>query len=179
MSLIKVFFLHFQLISILYKYARENLALVNIYIKDPAVTQIKRDQRVPMIWFIANVGGILGLTMGCSLVTIFEILHHVALMFFRTGKRSLSTLNRTVIRRERIRKRRQSNTNIQLARSAVPCSSEGGTADPLVSAKMNGHCSKGAESNDTKTMKTMISQVGENHKGVQTAKSSTRKRHKV
>ena len=39
------------------RYARENLALVNVYIKDPAVTQIKRDQKVPLIWFVANVGG--------------------------------------------------------------------------------------------------------------------------
>ena len=53
----------------MYKYAKENLALVNIYIKDPAVTQIKREQKIPLIWFVANVGGILGLTMGCSLVT--------------------------------------------------------------------------------------------------------------
>ena len=42
-----------------YRYARENLALVNVYIKDPAVTQIKRDQKVPLIWFVASVGGIL------------------------------------------------------------------------------------------------------------------------
>jgi hypothetical protein len=27
-------------------------------------------QKIPVIWFVANVGGILGLTMGCSLVTI-------------------------------------------------------------------------------------------------------------
>ena len=40
-----------------FRYARENLALVNVYIKDPAVTQIKRDQKVPLIWFVANVGG--------------------------------------------------------------------------------------------------------------------------
>ena len=53
----------------MYKYAKENLALVNIYIKDPAVTQIKREQKIPLIRFVANVGGILGLTMGCSLVT--------------------------------------------------------------------------------------------------------------
>ena len=53
----------------MYRYAKENLALVNIYIKDPAVTQIKREQKIPLIWFVANVGGILGLTMGCSLVT--------------------------------------------------------------------------------------------------------------
>ena len=91
----------------MYSYARENLALVNVYIKDPAVTQVrigtlgtlrgceflkvtpsvlqqvKRDQKVPTIWFIANIGGILGLSMGCSLVTIFEILHHAVEVAFR------------------------------------------------------------------------------------------------
>ena len=85
-----------KLIGLLHKYARENLLLVNIYIKDPAVTQIKRDQRVPLIWFIANVGGILGLTMGCSLVTVFEILHHLIIVFLRTGKKSINTLNKTI-----------------------------------------------------------------------------------
>lgn len=76
----------------MYRYARENLALVNIYIKDPSVSQIKRDQRIPVIWFIANVGGILGLSMGCSLVTIFEIVHHLVMAFLSTGKKSISGL---------------------------------------------------------------------------------------
>ena len=74
------------------RYARENLALVNVYIKDPAVTQVVRDQKVPLIWFVANIGGILGLTMGMSLVTIFEIVHHIAMLFFRTGAKSLATI---------------------------------------------------------------------------------------
>ena len=74
------------------RYARENLALVNVYIKDPAVTQVLRDQKVPLIWFVANIGGILGLTMGMSLVTIFEIMHHIAMLFFRTGAKSLATI---------------------------------------------------------------------------------------
>jgi len=78
------------------RYARENLALANIYIKDPAVTLIKRDQKIPVIWFVANVGGILGLTMGCSLVTLFEVLHHVVLIFLKTGKRSVSKIQRTI-----------------------------------------------------------------------------------
>ena len=43
-----------------FRYARENLALVNVYIKDPSVTQVVRDQKVPVIWFVANIGGILG-----------------------------------------------------------------------------------------------------------------------
>ena len=44
----------------LYNYARDNLAIVNIYIKQPVVTKILRDQRIPIIWFVANCGGILG-----------------------------------------------------------------------------------------------------------------------
>ena len=79
-----------------FRYARENLALVNVYIKDPAVTQVVRDQKVPLIWFVANIGGILGLTMGMSLVTFFEIMHHVAMLFFRTGAKSLATVRRTM-----------------------------------------------------------------------------------
>ena len=72
------------------------MALVNVYIKDPAVTQVKRDQKVPLIWFVANIGGILGLTMGMSLVTFFEILHHIIMLFFKTGAKSLATVRRTM-----------------------------------------------------------------------------------
>ena len=66
---------HQVLTENLYNYARENLALVNIYIKQPVVTKILRDQRIPVIWFVANCGGILGLCMGFSIVTVFEVLH--------------------------------------------------------------------------------------------------------
>ena len=46
--------------------------------------------------FVANVGGILGLTMGCSLVTIFEVLHHVILIFLRTSARGVYRIHRTM-----------------------------------------------------------------------------------
>lgn len=88
--------LFFRLIRLLHKYARENLLLANIYIKDPAVTMIRRDQKIPIIWFVANVGGILGLCMGCSLVTIFEVLHHVILIFLRTSVKSVSRIHKTI-----------------------------------------------------------------------------------
>ena len=78
----------------MYQYARENLALVNIYIKDPAVTQIKREQKIPLIWFVANVGGILGLTMGCSLVTVFEIALHFGLVIYKTWVKSTKQVKR-------------------------------------------------------------------------------------
>ena len=67
--------MHQVLTENLYSYARENLALLNIYIKQPVVTKILRDQRIPVIWFVANCGGILGLCMGFSIVTVFEVLH--------------------------------------------------------------------------------------------------------
>lgn len=35
--------------------------------------------------------------MGMSVVTIFEILHHVAMLFVRTGAKSLGIVRRTII----------------------------------------------------------------------------------
>jgi hypothetical protein len=89
-------YFHFRLIRLLHRYARENLLLANIYIKDPAVTMIRRDQKIPVIWFVANVGGILGLCMGCSLVTVFEVLHHIVLIFLRSSVKSVTKFHRTI-----------------------------------------------------------------------------------
>lgn len=57
---------------------------------------IRRDQKIPVIWFVANIGGILGLCMGCSLVTIFEVLHHVILIFLRTSVNSVTRIHQTI-----------------------------------------------------------------------------------
>ncbi len=57
----------------IFRYAKQNLAVVNVYIKDPVVTRILRDQKIPVISFVANTGGLLGLCMGFSLVSIFEV----------------------------------------------------------------------------------------------------------
>ena len=71
-----------ELLNSLFRYARENLALVNIYIKPPVVTRIAKDERIPVIWFVANCGGILGLCMGFSIVTVFEVLHYFCRLIF-------------------------------------------------------------------------------------------------
>ena len=73
-----------ELLNSLFQYARENLALVNIYIKPPVVTRITKDERIPVIWFVANCGGILGLCMGFSIVTVFEVLHYFCRLIFTT-----------------------------------------------------------------------------------------------
>ena len=61
----------------IFQYAKQNLAVVNVYIKDPVVTRIMRDQKIPIIAFVANTGGLLGLCMGFSLVSVFEVLYHL------------------------------------------------------------------------------------------------------
>lgn len=61
----------------IFHYAKQNLAVVNVYIKDPVVTQIMRDEKIPVIAFVANTGGLLGLCMGFSLVSVFEVLYHL------------------------------------------------------------------------------------------------------
>ena len=43
-----------ELLNAIFSYARENVALVNIYIKPPVVTRILRDQRTPIIWYVLN-----------------------------------------------------------------------------------------------------------------------------
>ena len=35
-----------------------------------------RDEKIPIISFVANTGGLLGLCMGFSLVSVFEIVFH-------------------------------------------------------------------------------------------------------
>ena len=59
------------------------MALVNVYIKDPVVTRIKRDQKIPIISFVANTGGLLGLCMGFSLISAFEVIFHVLISIKR------------------------------------------------------------------------------------------------
>ncbi len=43
----------------LHLYARDNLALVQIFIKDPFVTKLKRDEAFSIILFVAGAGGTL------------------------------------------------------------------------------------------------------------------------
>lgn len=44
-------------------------------IKDSFATKIVRDEKVPITSFIANVGGLLGLCMGFSLVSVVEMVY--------------------------------------------------------------------------------------------------------
>ena len=59
----------------LYLYAKKNLLWLNVYVKDSFATRIVRDERMTITSFVANVGGLLGLCMGFSLVSVAEMVY--------------------------------------------------------------------------------------------------------
>jgi hypothetical protein len=70
-----------KLANFLLKYSRENLAMLRVLFKDPFYMLIKRDEQMSVISFLGNTGGLLGLCMGMSLVSIFEIVYHLLCFF--------------------------------------------------------------------------------------------------
>ena len=64
-----------NLIDFLYNYARENFAVVSIQIRDPFYTRILRDEEIPFVTFLGDAGGLMGLFMGVSLISFFEIFY--------------------------------------------------------------------------------------------------------
>lgn len=57
------------------RYARENMALVNIYIREPYAAGYVTEEKITEIAFVGNVGGLLGLFLGFSFVSIVEIVY--------------------------------------------------------------------------------------------------------
>ena len=65
-------------------YVRENMAKVNIYIRDPYVKRFITEEKITEISFTGTVGGLLGLFLGFSFMSIFEVIYCV---FFNVKKR--------------------------------------------------------------------------------------------
>jgi hypothetical protein len=66
-----------DLVDFMVKYARDNLAVVTIFIKDPFYTSILREEEIPFITFLGNIGGLLGFLLGMSLISCFEVFYYV------------------------------------------------------------------------------------------------------
>ena len=45
--------------------------------QDNRIRRIKRDEKQPVIWLLAHIGGSTGLTTGCSAVTVCEVFYFV------------------------------------------------------------------------------------------------------
>ena len=67
---------HEKLIRFLFKYAQENLAYIRVGMKDHFYTKVKRDLEITRLDFFNAVGGMLGLCLGLSIISVFEVLFH-------------------------------------------------------------------------------------------------------
>ena len=63
----------------IYTYARENLAVINIFIKESYSKRFRKTEKMSRISYIASSGGLLGLCMGFSFVSLAEIAYHCCL----------------------------------------------------------------------------------------------------
>ena len=55
------------------RYMKENTALLNIYLKEPYCEKVSQNVHITLSTLVANIGGILGLCLGASIITILEI----------------------------------------------------------------------------------------------------------
>ena len=63
--------------NLVYNYAKDNLIILHLSIKDPYAQKFQKEEKMPIISYIANIGGLLGLWLGFSIITGVEMLYHV------------------------------------------------------------------------------------------------------
>ena len=51
--------------------------MLHVFIKEPYVKRYVKEEKMPIISYIANIGGLLGLWLGFSIITWVEMLYHV------------------------------------------------------------------------------------------------------
>ncbi|XP_023327060.1 uncharacterized protein LOC111700406 [Eurytemora carolleeae] len=72
------------------KYMRENIAVINVFIREPYILEISSDEQFSWTAFIGNLGGCLGLCIGASIISIIEVIWHL-LMSLVSGLKSSQT----------------------------------------------------------------------------------------
>ena len=78
----------------LFDYARANVAQVKIFFKDPFYSRLQSDEELPLFSFIGNVGGLLGLFLGLSMISIFEVIYYISSFFYKNPFKNLIGRNR-------------------------------------------------------------------------------------
>ena len=67
-----------------HEYAMENVAVIKLFVKDPYYTNNKRDKAITITTFIGNAGGLMGLCLGLSFISLFEVVYHFLFACLRT-----------------------------------------------------------------------------------------------
>ena len=72
------------MINFVHEYATKNVAVIKLYVKDPYYTKIKRDKAITVTSFIGNAGGLMGLCLGLSFISISEVFYHFLIAGLQT-----------------------------------------------------------------------------------------------
>ena len=67
-------------------YAKENIAKVSIFLRDPYVQRTIREVKISEITFVGTVGGLLGLFLGFSFISGMEVFYLTCLKIFNKIK---------------------------------------------------------------------------------------------
>ena len=65
-----------KMVEFFHDYAKENLAKIAIYLRDPYHISYIKDVKIQLTDFCGNIGGLLGLCLGFSIISFFELLFH-------------------------------------------------------------------------------------------------------
>lgn len=76
-----------SIVNFVNEYAADNIAVVKLFIRDPYYTNTKRDRAMTFTSFVGNAGGLLGLCMGFSFVSIFEIVYFICNCFGKSMRK--------------------------------------------------------------------------------------------
>ena len=75
------------------RYIEDNVVKINIYIRDPYVREIKRDVKISTTTFLSNIGGLLGLCQGFSIISLIEILYFIILWICKKVEKTKDKTN--------------------------------------------------------------------------------------
>lgn len=75
-------------VKILMQYAMDNLAVLKVFFKEPYYTSYVKNDKISYSSFVANVGGLMGLCMGLSFVSIAEWIYHLSRLIYKRWKHS-------------------------------------------------------------------------------------------
>ena len=73
------------------RYTKDNIAKVNIFLKDPFVQKIVREEKISPIAFVGTVGGLLGLFLGFSFISSLEIFYIIFTWIITSNKNAVKS----------------------------------------------------------------------------------------
>ena len=75
-------------------YVRANVALVNVYLSSPTVTSHRRSELFGASDFVSNIGGLCGLFLGVSALSLVELIAFLASALSCPGPRAMVAARR-------------------------------------------------------------------------------------